>query len=148
MKRARIGKLGIALALRYRRLWTPLVRKAARHPRRTWLAARYGKAAAAVVQQARSSPQAQSDLAGGVAALARAAKRTRAKGPKAAASDEAILRELLEATAQLTASVEAMRSGPPKQRRLRKAGARLLLAGGAGYLGYRSAKQRRERSAA
>jgi hypothetical protein len=148
MKRARMARLGIALALRYRRLWTPLARKAARHPRRTWRAARYGKAAAAVVQQTRSSPRAQAELAGGVAALTRAAKRTRAKGPKAAASDEAILRELLQATAQLTAAVEAMRPGPPKRRRLRRAGARLLVAGGAGYLGYRSLKQRRERSAA
>jgi len=148
MKRARMARLGIALALRYRRLWAPLARRAARHPRRTWRAARYGKAAASVVQKTRSSPQAQTELAGGVAALTRAAKRTRAKGPKAAASDDAILRELLQATAQLTAAVEAMRSGPPKRRRLRKAGARLLLAGGAGYLGYRSVKQRRERSAA
>jgi hypothetical protein len=142
MKRTRMAKLGLALGFRYRHALVRLAAKAARHPKRTWHVAKGGKTAVSAAQRLRSSDEAQERFSRGGSAIARAAGRARAVGARRAVSDNDLLDELREATAQLTAAVEAMQTTPGHRYRGRGIMLRSMIGGGAGYLGYRLWKRR------
>lgn len=140
MKRTTLAKIGVAVAIRYRRVLARIAAKMARHPRRTWHVAKGGKTAISTVQSIRATPEAQQRSKLGAKAVSRAAKRTTKIGLQDAASDAAVLADLLQAFSELAAAIHAIRAEQPKRHRLSKIGARLLIAGGAIYFGYRVLK--------
>src|SRR3954471_7526163 len=133
MKRSTMAKIGVAIAIRYRRLLVRLGLQGAKHPKRTVHIFRGGKTAVTGAREFKESPEAQGHARVGVKSTVHAMKRIRKLGADDARSDDRVISDLRTAAMEIGALVAMMQPEKPKHR-VRKTVATVAVAGGAAYV--------------
>lgn len=119
MKTREKTKLGLALAIRYRRVLARIALAMGRHPKRTINVGKAGKRVVRTTSEYRSNPKAQRRAREALKSADKARKRIRTLGGQAAITDKRVLRDL-QIAADGIAQAIAISYDPPKPHRARR----------------------------